>query len=199
MMGDGREREQVLVLAPHGRDAALAVQLLTRSGLVAVECASMLELAAALADAGCAIVTEEALLKDGIALLKDGLAVQPAWSDFPFILLASKSAPGRDALGAWHTLGNVTLLDRPTQSRTLLTRWARRSGRGGVNMKSKRPSSDGISFWPCWATSSETRSRQLRWRSRAIRWALAPPVGVSARSSLGKRTTCPGWWMTCWT
>jgi signal transduction histidine kinase/CheY-like chemotaxis protein len=121
MIGDEREQEQVLVLAPHGRDAALAVQLLTRSGLSAVECASMLDLAGALADAGCAILTEEALSKDGLAVLVNGLALQPAWSDFPFILLASKSATGRDTIGAWHTLGNVTLLDRPTQSRTLVS------------------------------------------------------------------------------
>jgi signal transduction histidine kinase len=121
MTGGERGREQVLVLAPHGRDAALAVELLERNGLAGVECASLRELATALANAGCAILTEEALSKDGIALLVAGLAAQPAWSDFPFVLLASKTAPGRDTTGVWHTLGNVTVLDRPTQSRTLLS------------------------------------------------------------------------------
>jgi signal transduction histidine kinase/CheY-like chemotaxis protein len=116
-----RVREQVLVLAPHGRDAVLAVQLLQRHGLLAVACTSIADVVAGLSNAGSALLTQEALSRDGLARLTATLSAQPAWSDFPFILLASKGEPGHDVSRAWRMLGNVTVLERPTQSRTLLS------------------------------------------------------------------------------
>jgi signal transduction histidine kinase/CheY-like chemotaxis protein len=117
-----RAREQVLVLAPHGRDAALAVQLLQRHGVAAVVCVSVDDIVTGLSEAGCALLTQEALARDGLARVTAALSLQPAWSDFPFILLASaKGEPARAVSSAWRTLGNVTVLERPTQSRTLLS------------------------------------------------------------------------------
>jgi signal transduction histidine kinase len=116
------EELRVLVWAPRGRDASLAAQLLSRSGLVAVPCGSVAEVAAAVTSAGCAVLTEEVLLPRPRAELGAALAAQPPWSDFPIVLFAPRGADRvSDAVAAGRALGNVTVLERPVQSRTLVS------------------------------------------------------------------------------
>ena len=53
--------------------------------------------------------------------LAQWLASQPSWSDYPFIVLATKH-PGRrsaQAIASLHSLGNVILLERPLNAETL--------------------------------------------------------------------------------
>ncbi len=107
--------------APQGRNAELAIQLLSRYGNRAVECASPEDIAAGLGNAGCALITQDALTRERLLVLEEAIRAQPSWSDFPFILLAPKPEPGRTQSPAWRVLGNVTVLERPTQSRTLLS------------------------------------------------------------------------------
>lgn len=116
-----RPEERVLVLAPAGRDAALAIELFKRHEIGAVRCVSVSDIAAGIRDAGCALITQEALSRAAIELLEAELLAQPAWSDFPFILLVPKPEPGSYTTNTWRALGNVTVLERPTQSRTLLS------------------------------------------------------------------------------
>ena len=52
-----RPEERVLVLAPAGRDAALAIELFKRHDIGAVSCVSAKEIAAGIRDAGCALIT----------------------------------------------------------------------------------------------------------------------------------------------
>ncbi|WP_263419697.1 sensor histidine kinase [Terriglobus albidus] len=72
--------------------------------------------------AGAAIITEEALKGDGILELESVLTEQPAWSDFPVILLV---AGGRVTTESERLrrlrmpLGNVLLLERPIRPETL--------------------------------------------------------------------------------
>ena len=117
--------ERAVVWAPQGRDGALACQLLGRHGLLAEEIRAVDELAAAVVDAGCAIVTAEALGSRERAELHAALLAQPPWSDFPIILFAARGAAGVDrtdeVLVAVKELGNVTILDRPVQSRSLVS------------------------------------------------------------------------------
>ncbi len=120
-MMPGEVSERVLVLAPRGRDAELTRQLLERQAIRAAVCASGRELLAAMdAGAGCAIVTEEALL-DGLEReLARVFRDQPPWSDFPLIVLSGAHTSRRlqeIVLG----LGNVTLLERPITPQTLVT------------------------------------------------------------------------------
>jgi signal transduction histidine kinase/ActR/RegA family two-component response regulator len=115
------ERERVVVWTPHGRDARLAIALLQRHGLDAVECCSSKEMVGAIRDAGCALVSQEALTPDNVGAIRNALGHQPAWCDFPFIVLAYKPEPGSAAQPCWHELGNVTVLHRPTQIETVLT------------------------------------------------------------------------------
>jgi signal transduction histidine kinase/CheY-like chemotaxis protein len=115
------ERERVLVWAPRGRDAAQIMGMLQRHQIAAESCSSAAELIAALDNAGCAVIAQEALNRDSLPAIEGKLRQQQPWSDFPFILLARESARGRSASGTWQPLGNVTVLERPTRGRTLLT------------------------------------------------------------------------------
>ncbi|HEY0053076.1 MAG TPA: ATP-binding protein, partial [Caulobacteraceae bacterium] len=114
--------ERVLLLALRGRDAEVIEQLLTRQGHACRICGSADELAQELArGAGTALVTEESLGDGDRKQLADWLATQPPWSDFPFVLLATKRAGCRptEARRILEQLGNVVVLERPIHSETL--------------------------------------------------------------------------------
>jgi signal transduction histidine kinase/CheY-like chemotaxis protein len=69
-----------------------------------------------------AIVTEEALSQPRLVeALAAWLGVQPSWSDFPFIVLATRHPGPRSAraVTSLHSLGNVILLERPLNAQTL--------------------------------------------------------------------------------
>jgi len=113
---------RVLVHAPRGRDAAVVKGVLEIHHVVEV-CGEPAQLAASLDDgAAAAILTEEALAGEGLTQALTGwLGRQPSWSDFPFIVLATKQ-PGRrsaQAIALLHSLGNVILLERPLNTETL--------------------------------------------------------------------------------
>ena len=113
----------ILLLALRGRDSTVIDQILERQSIGCTECLSVRELAANLDDdASAAIVTEESLEGVHGSGLSEWLNDQPPWSDFPFILLATKRVGRRpDAAAAvLETLGNVVLLERPVHSDTLL-------------------------------------------------------------------------------
>ena len=114
------EELTVIVCAPRGRDALLAADVLRRTGVDATVCSSVSELALHVSNAGCAVVTEEALREESRDLLSAALAAQPPWSDFPFILFAPKRG-GVEVLRLAEQLGNVTLLERPVHMRTLVS------------------------------------------------------------------------------
>jgi signal transduction histidine kinase/ActR/RegA family two-component response regulator len=112
--------ERVLLLAPRGRDADLTRQLLEHQGLSADACASGHALLEAMAaGAGCAIVTEEALLEGLERELARVLREQPPWSDFPLVIL-SGAGNSRRLQQIVLELGNVTLLERPIKPQTLV-------------------------------------------------------------------------------
>ncbi|HSK02825.1 MAG TPA: hybrid sensor histidine kinase/response regulator [Kofleriaceae bacterium] len=113
--------ERVLVLAPRGRDAELTRQLLERQAMRAEVCASGRELLVAMdAGAGCAVVTEEALLEGLERELARVFRDQPPWSDFPLIVLSGVHS-SRRLQEIVLELGNVTLLERPITPQTLVT------------------------------------------------------------------------------
>jgi len=113
---------RVLVLAPRGRDAEVTADVVIRHGARCEAVADFGALVAAIvAGAAAAIVTDEALHGADLAPLHDWLAAQEPWSDFPFIVLLSRRLgprrPGSDAL--FSALGNVILLERPLSAETL--------------------------------------------------------------------------------
>jgi signal transduction histidine kinase/ActR/RegA family two-component response regulator len=111
----------VLVLAPRGRDAELMVALLAKHGLPAVACADANALIGQIGDdAGCALLTQEALDSTLQLRLAQALSVQPPWSDFPLIALVNAQTSDASQLLALE-LGNVTALERPLAPHTLLS------------------------------------------------------------------------------
>ena len=113
---------RVLIFAPRGRDAAV-VESVLRPDHNALVCDGAADLLAKLREgSAAAIITEEALGDEALVHeLASWLALQPSWSDFPFIVLATKQ-PGRrsaEAIETLHRLGNVILLERPLNAETL--------------------------------------------------------------------------------
>lgn len=117
-------QQRVLILAPTGRDAALADEALAGAGLGAEVCADMDALCRAMAaGAGAALIATEALFPESMLLLRATLALQPPWSDLPIIILTSggRAPSGRGRLAqALDALGNTTLLERPLRVATLI-------------------------------------------------------------------------------
>lgn len=114
--------QRILLLALKGRDASVIQQLLTRAGHESLICETCAELAReGRRGAAIAVVTEESLLAADTSAIDAWLGEQPAWSDFPFVLLATKRAGRRpqDALRILEQLGNVVVLERPVHSETL--------------------------------------------------------------------------------
>src|SRR4051794_6193819 len=101
----------VLILAPSGRDAAVAAAILGEVGVSATVCPDLDALVSDLDRAGGAIVTEEALLHSDRRALATWVRQQPPWSDFPFVLLTSRGSHADTSLT--ELLGNVTVLERP--------------------------------------------------------------------------------------
>ncbi len=109
-----------LVLAPFGQDAHLLSETLRKAGIAATPSLQISSLLSLLPHCAGLLLTTEGL-EDGILpRLKMALAAQPAWSDLPVLLLSH----GSDA-SAYprfvEALGNVTILQRPLSSDSLLT------------------------------------------------------------------------------
>jgi signal transduction histidine kinase/ActR/RegA family two-component response regulator len=117
--------ERVLILAPTGRDASLTGKYLAEAGVRVEPCVWIEELCEKLsAGAGAALVSEEALTHEAVLCLSDTLGQQPAWSDFPLIILTAGGGAATPKLGALKALGetgNMTLVERPTRVITLVS------------------------------------------------------------------------------
>jgi PAS domain S-box-containing protein len=117
--------QRAVVLAPHGRDAIVAADMLREAGIDATVAPHLVALVTELrAGAGFALITEEALRSADLHPLDAFLKDQEEWSDFPFILLTQRGGglernPG--AIRLLETLGNVTFLERPFHPTTLVS------------------------------------------------------------------------------
>jgi signal transduction histidine kinase len=112
---------RILILAPFGRDADVIAEVLNNDGRECERCGDTHALTAELSrGAAAALITEEALADDRSAPLFAWLEGQPAWSDFPIILLAGDRARrSARSLEVLERLGNVVVLERPLSSETL--------------------------------------------------------------------------------
>lgn len=121
----GELSERALVLAPSGRDAAVAAAILKEGGMIAVACDTLDDLLSRMAEgAGLAVVVAEALTDSDLTALSEWIENQPSWSDFPFLVLNRRGGsvernPAARRLSA--TLGNVSFLERPFHPTTLVS------------------------------------------------------------------------------
>ncbi|KQY89867.1 response regulator [Brevundimonas sp. Root1423] len=125
MSRGGQLSERVLVLAPTGRDAAIAAAILGEARAPTRICAGLAELLDEMrAGAGMAVLVEEALRDSDLSGLSQWIDSQPSWSDFPFLVLTHRGGsvernPMAKRLSV--TLGNVGFLERPFHPTTLVS------------------------------------------------------------------------------
>jgi signal transduction histidine kinase/CheY-like chemotaxis protein len=119
------ETERVLILAPVGRDAAIAEQVLAEAGRGALPCADLGCLLRELeTGAGVALIVEEALQDPDYPALVRWIETQPPWSDLPIVLIAHRGGGvERNPVARRMTsaLGNVSFLERPFHPTTLVS------------------------------------------------------------------------------
>ncbi|MES3020077.1 MAG: response regulator [Pseudomonadota bacterium] len=113
---------RVLIYAPTGRDAVLASKMLTLAHVENMVVKNTTELSEQmLAGVGAVLTVEEALSPGGMKALGDFVLRQPSWSDLPIMLLTHRGPDSLSVRRAIATLGNVTLLERPVRTLTLIT------------------------------------------------------------------------------
>ncbi len=108
--------DRILIFAPVGKDAALALEVLKRTELSGWVCHAAHDLCVELLRGAAVIMlTEEALEDPGIGELMECLRSQPAWSDIPILLFADaeRSEIYLRTLRLLEGLRNVVLLERP--------------------------------------------------------------------------------------
>jgi signal transduction histidine kinase len=115
----------VILWTPVGRDAALAGEALQRASIPSTPYTSIEDVCAAVSSehAGLAILAEEALSSASIEQLQKTLENQPSWSDLPLLLLTgggNSTSASLNRLRKMRVLGNITLLERPLRSVTLV-------------------------------------------------------------------------------
>jgi len=127
-MSDGCP-EVVLVHAPFGRDAEIICQVLARGDIVSQICRTVEDLCARIGEkageeTGAVLVSDESLTKSSVAALANVVNSQPAWSDLPLIVTTSGgevTSLTQQKLSLISPLGNVSLLERPLRTATLIS------------------------------------------------------------------------------
>ena len=124
-MKPGASSERAVILAPTGRDAAVAAALIKEAGYYANICGDLAALIHEIeGGAGLAVIAEEAIKTADLRGLMRWLNEQPSWSDFPIVLLTHQGGgPERnpDAVRLGQVLGNVTFIERPFHPTTLVS------------------------------------------------------------------------------
>jgi len=122
---DRLQEERVLVCAPRGRNASLTCAILGAEGVACEICPSVEDVCRRMREgAGAALLTEGVLSRPALELLRAVQEEQPAWSDFPLIVLNRSGEPGPDdrlRIEAFAPLGNVTFVERPVRKATLIS------------------------------------------------------------------------------
>jgi two-component system, sensor histidine kinase len=113
---------RVLILAPTGRDAILASQILGDMGMFCQACADEADLCREIGEgAAVAILAEEALHPWTVNSLLGALGRQGPWSDLPLIVFTRGERSSETILEALGPLGNATILERPVRVSTLVS------------------------------------------------------------------------------
>jgi signal transduction histidine kinase len=114
--------QRVLLLAPTRRDGEVTRELLGRADVDCQVCTDAAALAAtARIGAGALMFTDTALGDPAIDVLLASLARQPPWSDLPMVLLTRDGVHSPVTARVLGLLTNVTLLDRPTSTRSMVS------------------------------------------------------------------------------
>jgi PAS domain S-box-containing protein len=118
---ESHERK-VLVLPPTRRDGEVTCALLRDIGLDCAVVANANALASQIsAPIGAIVMTDAAVGDPDLPLVLQAIDSQPQWSDLPVILLSRVEVQSEIDKKRFEKLTNLTLLDRPTSSRALVS------------------------------------------------------------------------------
>ena len=120
------EGYRVLVSAPFGRDAEKIAAQLRMDKYDVVVCPDLNAISSRLDEQVGAIVLTEEALSAGLPSLKEALALQPTWSDIPFVLLTAQRSGRTPALEAtrlqiFDVTTNSVVLERPLGKASLFS------------------------------------------------------------------------------
>jgi hypothetical protein len=113
----GLSSERAVILAPNGRDAAVAEALIREAGYYAQACPDFTALVREIeGGAGVAVIADEAIKTVDLRGLGQWLHDQPSWSDFPIVLLTHQGGgPERNPDAA--RLGNCSVTSPSSSDR----------------------------------------------------------------------------------
>jgi signal transduction histidine kinase/ActR/RegA family two-component response regulator len=112
---------RILVMPPTRADGEAIAKLLGTAGLSCKLVASMSDFCESIREGGaCAVLSEEALLNGSQSLLEQ-VRRQPIWSELPIIALSRAGHESRAFADIVASLGNVSVVERPVRSSTLLS------------------------------------------------------------------------------
>ena len=90
-MSERARDEQILVLAPTGRDSIVTIEVLEHAGFAASPCADIAEMCSQLAEgAGALVIAEEAFTRSALDRLSAALREQPPWSGIAILMSAAR-------------------------------------------------------------------------------------------------------------
>lgn len=113
---------RVLVHTPTGKDGKLIAKVLDRADLKCEICTSPSAIIEELeSGAGCVLIADDALTMDFMKAIAQFFKQQPTWSDLPILVLSKRGLDSAKMRRIYVKLGNVTLLERPVQSVTLVS------------------------------------------------------------------------------
>ena len=113
---------RVLLLTPTRKDGEITAALLAKADVACLVCKDIEHLVAEIPHgAGTILLTEEVVAAKNIELLLDALQAQPSWSDIPVVMLMKSGVASPAATKVLHDLRNVTLLERPAPTRSVVS------------------------------------------------------------------------------
>ena len=136
--------ERAVILAPQGRDAQVAANILREGGLTAEICNDLRSFTEEIAQgAGVAVLTDDAIRNADIKILAGWISSQPSWSDFPFVLLTDRGGGlERNPIATRHmaALGNVVFLGTTVSPDNIAQRRANSFARSKQAIRGALPS-----------------------------------------------------------
>lgn len=113
---------RILIYAPTGKDGRLLGEVLQRAQMLCHVCSNMNETIEEMnKGVGAVIIADEALSIEFLKKVRVFLDNQPSWSDLPFLVLRELAPDTPEMRSRYILLGNITLLDRPVRSVTLVS------------------------------------------------------------------------------
>jgi len=114
--------QRIVIFAPVGKDARLIRQALAHANLDCHICPALRDVVMELRRGATALfVIEEAFNNDFLRELTSFLTAQPTWSDLPIMVLSKEGLESPRLRQIFEQVGNVTLLERPVRTATLLS------------------------------------------------------------------------------